>query len=732
MAYRLSAHRISNELSGKVQITLESAVDTIDLMFRKTHELSVRFFMDSSVIRYLKRYDQLTSEDRAHASEVFEELSDARSLFNEFLDTVFVFTDGRVVYTAEGMDTFDDFFSKFHRYDKYPSEFWLDQLSASSFFHVLQPTGVWNATRRESTRVIPVMTMYSIGGIKAAIVAEISVKFIARIVTDKLMYDSTEFIIFDRSGNLVFSTPTAEFFPHNLAEIRNTKIEGLQYAVNTVRSDTYGWHYHVLTPMKEFVRYSIDSLRLALALCVVFSIVGLMFAFIYSYSIYRPIRGIRSIIAKDQTASGATGAVARGDDCRLIRSGVSQLIKQRTDLQKRLRLVSTHYLDDELLHRSKALLGRSEAGTDRHAPIESILSEVFGFAYGYFLCCVVYVRDYMPGDEDPSGGVATGRSLTDLVRAAYSGVATTLVLEARKDLYLCIMNLATETARAQVVRASRRLLTAAAFARPLPLVIAVGKLCVGIARISTSYVGCITAIGRMRYEGRLGIVDCEDQKIRESFMFSMEDQRAVANFLKVGDIDGLKKNLWRLLDRNVRGDASYESILKLFDAIEAAAIGALPRTEMEDVFGDALEFEYDKLLSGLLSFYRGIVPLRGASEDGRWADVVESAIRHVAENYADSALCTAGLADRLGVSQKYLSRLFRKKTGYGVAEYVNRVRVSKARELLESTFLPVHEISSRVGIVSRATFLRTFRKAEGVAPSEYRRINGYAPDNVRG
>ncbi|WP_135557188.1 helix-turn-helix transcriptional regulator [Paenibacillus cymbidii] len=103
--------------------------------------------------------------------------------------------------------------------------------------------------------------------------------------------------------------------------------------------------------------------------------------------------------------------------------------------------------------------------------------------------------------------------------------------------------------------------------------------------------------------------------------------------------------------------------------------------------------------------------------------LVASVIRYIDAHYADN-LSLDVIADEAGVSAKYISRLYKEKTGINLTDYISSVRIDKAKELLRNTDSNVQEISERVGIFSRSTFIRLFKKSEGITPNEYRRIAG--------
>jgi two-component system response regulator YesN len=79
------------------------------------------------------------------------------------------------------------------------------------------------------------------------------------------------------------------------------------------------------------------------------------------------------------------------------------------------------------------------------------------------------------------------------------------------------------------------------------------------------------------------------------------------------------------------------------------------------------------------------------------------------------------LAEQVGLSPHYVSRLFREQTGDTVNQYITRLRMEKAVELLKRTNKKVYEIAEEVGIPSYRYFTVTFRNWTGVSPTDYKR-----------
>ena len=81
----------------------------------------------------------------------------------------------------------------------------------------------------------------------------------------------------------------------------------------------------------------------------------------------------------------------------------------------------------------------------------------------------------------------------------------------------------------------------------------------------------------------------------------------------------------------------------------------------------------------------------------------------------------AELAELAGLEERTLLRRFKKVTGMTTGEYVQRMRVGRAKELLQTTTLPFDRIAWDVGYSDASAFRKVFQKVLGLPPSEYRR-----------
>lgn len=96
---------------------------------------------------------------------------------------------------------------------------------------------------------------------------------------------------------------------------------------------------------------------------------------------------------------------------------------------------------------------------------------------------------------------------------------------------------------------------------------------------------------------------------------------------------------------------------------------------------------------------------------------------YLTREYVRNELRTATLqnaADRVHISPFYLSKLFKDYSGSTFSDYLLRVRMERAAELLQDISLHAYEISEQVGYTSPKNFTRAFRNYFGMTPLQYR------------
>lgn len=142
----------------------------------------------------------------------------------------------------------------------------------------------------------------------------------------------------------------------------------------------------------------------------------------------------------------------------------------------------------------------------------------------------------------------------------------------------------------------------------------------------------------------------------------------------------------------------------------------LPVTENGDFSQSLLAEHLTRDLERLAEFFREVVG-KGENENLIFQQIEQ----YLLMNYTEK-LSLSSLAKRFAVSESYLSRAFKKNIGMGITEYVNRLRIQKAKEWLLNPELRIAWIAEQLGYSDEKYFSRVFRKLEGCSPQAYRAV----------
>ena len=105
--------------------------------------------------------------------------------------------------------------------------------------------------------------------------------------------------------------------------------------------------------------------------------------------------------------------------------------------------------------------------------------------------------------------------------------------------------------------------------------------------------------------------------------------------------------------------------------------------------------------------------------DNTEPSAITRAKQFIQENQGDD-LSLGQVAKAVNTSTFYFCKMFKKATGLNFTNYVSRIRVEKAKNLLLNRNLRVSEIAYEVGFQSLTHFNRVFKKIMGQSPTEYR------------
>lgn len=123
---------------------------------------------------------------------------------------------------------------------------------------------------------------------------------------------------------------------------------------------------------------------------------------------------------------------------------------------------------------------------------------------------------------------------------------------------------------------------------------------------------------------------------------------------------------------------------------------------------------FQEMLS--LSLYEQ-TPAEAVTSPKHYAEMV---MNYISEKYSEP-IHIQGIADYCGLDRSYLGKVFRHETGLTPQRYLMEFRMSRAKELLLNTDIPVQHVSYSVGYNDPLAFSKVFRQEVGMSPTEFRK-----------
>ena len=220
------------------------------------------------------------------------------------------------------------------------------------------------------------------------------------------------------------------------------------------------------------------------------------------------------------------------------------------------------------------------------------------------------------------------------------------------------------------------------------------------------------------------------RKTQKSYLYSLENESALIRWI----YEGKEKEALQLLDQICEKNIVYvngsEELSKcLMWNLAASVLRAetelcdkITHIDMQELLSYVSTehnlFEVKQVLSERIKVICSEVNMKKGKKG---AVIAEGIKKFVHECYADPNLSNSEIALHFNLHVNYVTTLFREQTGISLLTYIQKVRLEKAKELLETTDLTLEEISVRIGCINGVAVVRLFKKHENITPTAYRK-----------
>lgn len=224
-------------------------------------------------------------------------------------------------------------------------------------------------------------------------------------------------------------------------------------------------------------------------------------------------------------------------------------------------------------------------------------------------------------------------------------------------------------------------------------------------------------------KGRVAVWErCREMTdVYEITMF--QKQQLTANLL-AGNKHEVKDVIRQLYERNLKNRNLSVEMVRCF-VMELAKLYEDILIQ-NDIFDERIDVFHD--VSGVKRAYMTEKYFEGLTEkmcdriNSQKTDnkerLAEKVMEYIRLDYANTELNVAIIADLLGVSRNYISKVFKEYTGDSILNTIHKVRAEEAVALLKEG-KKIGEVAEKVGYINANVFIRSFKKYMGITPGKY-------------
>lgn len=255
-----------------------------------------------------------------------------------------------------------------------------------------------------------------------------------------------------------------------------------------------------------------------------------------------------------------------------------------------------------------------------------------------------------------------------------------------------------------------------------------------IYSVNYSYEGALFAARYNTKENCAPVIFCDDieQIENKKLYYTVEKEQLLVRSIKTGKTDELKSLMDEIYNVNfIQRRLSQEMIKRLIMHIQLMIFKILDeKYEPDDKKGESFIKECQNIIhndnaeesfrilknvciaiSEQLPEQKGEVRIKSRIED------------YILKNYSNMDLSLNMLAEHIGMSYNYLSKIFKDVFGTNFVTYVTAVRLEEAKKLLKNTDLTVEQIAQNVGFGGSNSFIRIFKKYYNITPKQFKNRN---------
>lgn len=576
------------------------------------------------------------------------------------------------------------------------------------------------------------------------------------LINDIYLRKSGQIFIIGENGSIIVNKDTLlnYFF---LNELEAGKKEGWKkinngkrtYLVSYTSSSYNKWRFVAVLPSDELDNKAYEIRNSIILFCMVFLIVTLFISLIIKKEVYNPVSSIVSLLKGDSPGTKRLSRLSsRNDEFGHISTEINNIFTSLSE-EKKLKhnyeemnqtLIkkleeNTSYLKNYFLYR---IINGNISGMEEIKKQADYLNIPYNSKYVVII--ILFDKNYyntIDNTDNKRKIIINNRIIRILEKSIKKPASIKAFAEIREGSNRIIGVISIDSNK-QNAKCMEEIKVMCDFVKNIiynnfkfTVTLAIGGCYTGIEQIRKSYDEAIQTLKYKFIMGHNSVIlkeDVQNDTVKTNLYYN---RRYIKNCLVTGDIDKMKQFLNRFKEKSRLScyNSDYKYYCKDIINVLMEYLNEVNYSNTEDISelnNRFLNFErqfesIDDATDWIFSFSRKVVnnvDNGNTIHTNKW---VKRTVQIIEREY-NRDLSLSDIAQRLSVTEQYLSKLFKKETGKNFKEYLTDIKLNKAKEYLYNTDISITSISEKVGYNNIKQFGRMFKKMEGITPVQYREL----------
>ena len=580
----------------------------------------------------------------------------------------------------------------------------------------------------EESPMICIMSPLPIFGKKsnsANMVIVLDMDAIGELISELKYGEKGDFYIYDGSGNLVFGSDNEGKIK---LDFRNDKKEyyyydvygGEVYSVGVIKSDYKDLYYMSTVPQAAFMS---NQRRINLVFMVgtaVCLLAGLVLSLYFTKRNYGPIRNITDFLSKNFDAMKITDE----NDVKFIEKSLVYLIEDRKNNQEK----SSRQKEEARI----AFLRQMLNGTCSYRTFyQRMHAYDIEFESSLFTVVSIEIEDGLREGSYETVLIMLGKYIKDI----FSGLFVVYTIPNDKGMVVILNHkeIEEETIPDTEIILLGYNLKNSMIENSIIISISISKTHQGADNLSVCYK---EAQKTMEYKMILGkgelihYDEIADNQINifKSY-YTLDDELRLSNALRASDIYAALDTIDEVFEGiSMQKEMSVELVRCAVFSIVNTMISTMG--SMGDIYAKFVQElspmemiltkdTIEEIQGNMIEIIKKINEYVENNENKN--SKIEHIKKFIETNYMDYELNATKAAMMHNMSSAYLSKMFKAHTGENISNYIGKIRIDKAKEMLvRDRNYNIHDLAEKCGFLNVNTFIRTFKKYEDTTPGHFR------------